>query len=235
MSPCKYCQDYCFGNCTKSRESQHPERTSTQPPLPVINSWAQFLGDYSPENPLNPAINYNVIWKDGRVFGQWFCTLCHATDKDIHTVTRHIDSEHRPGANINCRLCSASYTNMPDLDKHYSIMHADLMPVQCTECPIVCPDRAQLIMHLEWHRSEDRDTRSNNFASICCYCRKFFPNGPDFDLHTPTCTENGTPDTQGNDANITTLGVDTVHRFTYTQSTSNQISLETHTVPHTVN
>ena len=103
--PCESCQDHCFGNCIvekhkKFRESQYSESsrgspTSTQPPFPVINSWAKFLGDYSPENALNPALDYNVIWKNGKVTGQWFCILCLAADEDIHTITGHINDEQK--------------------------------------------------------------------------------------------------------------------------------------------
>ena len=68
---CKY--DY-FDSCTEPTESQHPKPTSTQSPPLVLNSWSQFLGNYSPEDAVNPAIDYNVTWKDGRLYGQWFCT-----------------------------------------------------------------------------------------------------------------------------------------------------------------
>ena len=130
-------------------------------------------------------------------------------------------------------MCSATYISIPDLDEHYSSVHADFMPVQCTECPIFCPNRAQLKLHLEWHRNEDRDTKSNDFASICCYCGKFFANGPEFDHHSTTCTENGTPDAQGNDASTTGSEINSMYKFTYTYSTSHEVSMDIHNAPHT--
>ena len=93
-------------------------------------------------------------------------------------------------------------------------MHSDFMPVQCMECPIFCPDRAQLNVHLDWHKNKDRDTKSNDFVSICCYCSKFFTMGPEFNNHNTTCTENGTLDSQEKKANSTRSEIQNMYKFT---------------------
>ena len=109
-----------------------------------------------------------------------------------------------------------------DLDEHYSSVHLDFLPIQCTECSIFCPDRQQLNVHLDWHKNEDRDTKNYNFVSICCYCGKFFATGLEFDNHNTTCTENGTLDKREKGANNNVRAeIQNVY-----------ISLHIHPVPH---
>ena len=54
-------------------------------------------------------------------------------------------------------------------------------------------------------------------------------NGPEFSIHNATCMAEGTSNTQDGDTGSNT---DNVYRYTYTQDNLNQLSTETHSIPH---
>ena len=102
------------------------------------------------------------------------------------------------------------------MDEHYIVMHSDTIPVPCSECPVVCLNKAQLISHLEWHQSEDRVTRNDDLTLICHLCGKFYPEGDQFNFHTAICKGVRTPSEKTN--------------FTYVETICTPS--ETHIAPH---
>ena len=143
--PCDTCGSDCFNSCrpwNRPKEHQEPQPTSTQPPPIVLTTWSNLLGTFTPADAATPAVDYKVTWHKGRFCGKWYCTWCGIADEDINVVTRHIESEHTPGALIRCKYFSASYRNIQELDQHYVVMHSNTIPVPCPDCPAICHNRA---------------------------------------------------------------------------------------------
>ena len=73
--PCESCHDQCFGDCVvdinrnfnESQFSAQSSPTSTHPPSMTISNWIKFLGEYSPKDSVNPALDYSVIWRNGKL------------------------------------------------------------------------------------------------------------------------------------------------------------------------
>ena len=149
----------------------------------TISNWIKFLGEFSPKDSVDPALDYSVDWREGKLTGRWVCTLCFTTDEDVGVIVLHMKHEHAVGAKIKCRRCDAEYVNIMDLDEHYCSVHSDFIPIQCTECTTFYPDRQHLNTHMDWHKNKDRNTKNNDFVSICSVCGRFFANSLEFNNH----------------------------------------------------
>ena len=142
----------------------------TQPPLTTIENWSNL-----PRAPTNvdtsvPLVNYKMFWQRGSLYGRWCCTWCGLSDENIKTITEHIESAHMPGALFRCQYCNAVYQDAQKLNKHYKIIHDTTMPLKCPDCPTICHNRGDLIVHMDWHRGDTSDTNPKEEVAICHKC-----------------------------------------------------------------
>merc|ERR1712041_6405 len=111
----------------------------------IVSTWYDLLGDFSPREHVNPAVDYRLIGMGEGVCETWHCIFCGNANQDMREVVAHIETEHSPDSPARCVKCSMVFKDIYMLDDHYGSAH----PLLCPTCPTMWDNNIELMEHME--------------------------------------------------------------------------------------